>query len=302
MTEGTSAKRERFYLLLLLCVNVALPVVLIAKYRAGEISRYNSLVSAAMCTVLINGAMVYGFWKSIQKTDDKGTKKLFVAAAVLAVFGFLTTFWVVSHADHHGSDLDLAMSDTPLASIEPARQRFLVELIRQTAANSRENDKLVAEVRQHPLNPQVYTAESFANTETMNHTVGRLTDIVQADAAYYAKQQAAKQHFREELAPVDPEYLRSWDNSDRSRVEAQAFLEKLQQDWLASVVSLYAYAQGHFQEISAKDGTVQLGTPADDAVFQKLLNQSKNLHHQLLQGVQQGIDAQKQSSRNLVTP
>jgi len=302
METSRAATRERFQLFFLLCVNVTICVLLIAKYRSGEITRLNAIISAAICVVFLNAVMLFALRNAAQKTGHTISRKLLVAASVLAASGFVTTLLVATHSAHHASELDLALSDTPLSSIEPARKRLLVEMLRQTAANSRENDKLLANARQHPLNPQVYTPESFANTQAMQQVVDRLTSIVQADAAYAAKQMAAKQHFRDQMATVDPAYLNRWNDSIRPQDEAQASVEKIQQDWLASVVALYTFAQQNSGEIAIKDGNVQLSPSADDAIFHQLMDQSKAQYQELLAAVQRGVNSQKAAKSRVLTP
>jgi peptidoglycan/LPS O-acetylase OafA/YrhL len=119
MDTNLATKRERFHLLLLLLTNVTISVLLIAKYRSGEINRTNAILSAAFCMVFLNAVMLVAFWKSAAKTGDTLSAKLWVAAAAFALCGFSITSLVVAQSPHHDRDVELALSDTPLSSIQP---------------------------------------------------------------------------------------------------------------------------------------------------------------------------------------
>lgn len=290
-----SKQRQHMQWFVLFLVNLTIPVLLIWKFRLGEITRENAVISAAICVIGLNAAVLYGFRKGTQSSSDRLPPKLIVAAAMFALAGFSATALTVSHVAHHDSDIDLAMSDTPLDSIQPPRTRLLVELIRQTAANSRENDKVIAEARKHPLDPQVYSPESFSSVDVMNRTVARLTQLVTADADYYGKQQAAQRHFREQMATVDPAYLESWDKARAPQENFEAATEELQKEWLESVKALYDYAARHHGELLIRDGKVQFSTPGTNVAFNDQMNRSKALHDKLLSAVQRGEDAHRQA-------
>lgn len=293
--------RQRMEWFVLFCVNLPIPVLLIWKFRAGEITRMNAVISAVICVVFCNAAVLYGVQRGNQGRGRMSPKFILIAA-LFALAGFSATALTVSHIAHHRSYLDLAMSDTPLDSIQPQQKRLVVELIRQTAANSRENDKLLAEAQKHPLDPQVYSTESFSSIDVMDRTVARLTELVAADAEYYGKQQKAKQHFREQMAIVDPEYLKSWDKGQAPRENFEAATEELQKEWLESVKALYGYSSQHYGELHIKDGKVQFSNPATGVAFNDQMDRSKALHDKLLDAVQRGVEAHRQASEKFVTP
>ena len=302
MTTDVTIQGERLHLLLLLCVNVTIVIVLTAKFRPGDITKSTALISAAICLIGMNAFLLLRFRKPDQDRGVKRTAKFVIVAAILAICSFMTTLFVASSSAHHNRYMDLANSSVPLTSIEPTKTRLIVELIRQTAANSSENEKQDADARQHPLNPQVYSAASFENIQTMQHTVARLTQIVQTDVNYYSSQQATSQHFREQMASVDADYLRSWDEARKPQEDAQASVERIEHEWLSSVTSLYRDALEHHEEITVKDENIRLATPSDDAIFQMRMNQSKALHEQLLAGVQGLVEAQKLAKKNVDMP
>lgn len=294
--------RQRMQWFVLFCVNLTIPVLLIWKYRAGEITRMNAEISAAICVIGLNALVLYGFHRGIQRMGARLPAKFTTLAAIFAVLGFSATALTVSHIAHHDSDVDLAMSNVSLDAIQPERKRLLVELIRQTAANSREYDKVVAEARKHPLDPQVYSPESFSSVDAMNRTIARVTDLVAGDAEYYAKQQAAQRHFREQMATADPAYLESWDKSRTPQENFEAASEELQKEWLESVKVLYGYASQHYGELHIKDGKIQFSTSTTNVAFNNLMDRSVALHNKLLGAVQRGVELRRRVSEKFVTP
>jgi hypothetical protein len=301
-TMDAPNQRRHMQWFVLFLVNLTIPVLLIWKFRLGEITERNAVISAAICVVGLNAAVLYGFRKGTQSSSDRLPPKFIAAAAMFALAGFSATALTVSHVAHHDSDLDLAMSDTPLDSIQPPRTRLIVELIRQTAANSRENDKVIAEARKHPLDPEVYSPQSFSSVDVMNRTVARLTAFVAADAEYYGKQQSAQRHFREQMAIVDPAYLESWNNSRSPQASADATTEEVQGEWLESVKALYDYAAGHYGELLIRDGKVQFSTPGTNVAFNDQMVRSKALHDKLLSAVQRGVGVHRQAREKFLVP
>jgi hypothetical protein len=295
--------QQRMQWFVLFCANLTIPALLIWKFRACEITERNALISAAICCIGLNGFLLYGFHKGIQRMGGARLRpKVFVVAAILAFVGFSATALTVPRMAHHDSDLDLAMSDAPLDSIQPPRTRILVELIRQIAANSRENDKVLAEAREHPLDPQVYSPQSFASVDVMNRTIARLTAFVVADAEYYGRQQAAQRHFREHMVIVDPAYLESWNKARGPQENLEAATEEIQKEWLVSVKALYDYASQHYGELHIKDRKIQFSTPAANVAFSDQMDRSKALHDKLLAAVQRGVEARRQAGEKFVVP
>ena len=68
-TTDASTRQERHQWLVLLCVNLTIAALLIWKFRAGEITRTNAVISAAVCVICANAAALYGFYRRIQRTD-----------------------------------------------------------------------------------------------------------------------------------------------------------------------------------------------------------------------------------------
>lgn len=283
----------------LFCVNLTIPVLLIWKYRAGEITRTNAEISAAICVIGVNALVLYGFHRGIQRKGARLPAKFIAVAAIFSLVGFSATALTVSRITHYDALGDLAMSNIPLDSIQPVRTRLVVELIRQTAANSRENDKALADAREHPLDPQLYSPESFSSVDVMNRTVARLTEIVAADADYYGKQEAAERHFREQMAVVDPAYLESWDKSRAPQLNFEAATEELQKEWFESVKVLYGCASQHYGDLHIRDGKVQFSTPATNVAFNDQMNRSEALHDKLLSAAQRGAELQKQTGEGI---
>jgi hypothetical protein len=283
-------------------VNVTIAVWISVKYRLGQTDEKVALISAGVCVVFLNLAVLWAVRRRRGNSGEPLPKSLVLGGAILGIIAFASTAVCVLATSHHSNYLDLAMSNRPLSSIDPEQTRLVVELLRGRAANSRENDKLLAEARRSPLNPALYSADSFAGAAVMKSTVERLTYFIEADFQYSEKQQALMQDFRQKMAQSDPAYLRSWDATRQEQETAEASAEKLEHEWLKSVQSLYAYAEDHTREISLKDGKLHFSAPAVQTTFAQQMTDSTALHDKWLI-LEQGLAKAKQKSEEkLIMP
>jgi hypothetical protein len=302
MSRDSVTPRKRLDWLILLCIDVTVPAVVLWKFHLGEISKANALITTAIALIGCNLVLLQAIRKRSQSGEPPIRRQLLLAAFILAAISFASIASAVSFISQKNNYLDLALSNTPLSSITPERTRLIVELLRTRAANSKENDRLLAEVRLHPIKPELYSANSFATVETMYHTVARLADVVNLDADYYAKQQAAMQHFRLQMATVDPDYLKAWDADRQAQEAAEASTEQLTHDWLSTVKALYGYASEHPKDITVKEENLQFATPAVEMTFNGLLNKSKLVQTKLFAMVQKSVEVQRQAKRDLNVP
>ena len=174
--------------------------------------------------------------------------------------------------------LDLAISNVPLSSIQPERDRLVVQLIRQRAINSRDYDNLLVGARERPVFPALYTPESFASQQVMQSTLDQLTKYADMDFQYFQKQQAAMSEFREKMRKVDAAYLASMEVERKGQEAAEQSADRLEHQWLESVTLLYGYAASHSKEISQKDGRLEFATDASKLGFNDKLDRSRTLH------------------------
>ena len=158
--------------LLLVCLNGAVSVAVIWKYHGGEFSSAVARMSGVIVLAVGNIAALWGLQKRSKRGGSSLERRLVASAGALAVASFLLTIFGVSLVKDRIGYAELATSDTPLSSIEPERKRLVVELIRRTAAISQEENKAMAEAQKVPMNPAVYSPESFADQKTIRFHLG----------------------------------------------------------------------------------------------------------------------------------
>ena len=297
-SETTSLARTRFNWILLVAVNIGVLITTIWEYHAGT-DRLVVLVSGGISLVAGNSIVLMAFRKRYHQDGKRLPKSLLVGATTFAVICSLLTVFGISKVSHHNEYLDLALSDTPLSRIEPEQKRLVVELIRQTEANSQEEDKEMAELQKNSINPPVYSPESFANKQVMESTVAQVARYAEVDSQYYGKQQAAREQFRQKMASVDPSYLASWNTKrqDQEAIEKTTIL--MERDWLAGLELLYDYAAQHVQEISVKDGKIVIPSDSVRKAFNEQLDRSKALHDKLVSSVQEQSQRQQELKRSV---
>jgi hypothetical protein len=246
--------------LVLLCADATVPAVLVWKTHSGEVRPIIALVSGLLCLLVTNALVLMAISKHNKRTGQPTSKSLLLGATGLGVFVALLTSMAAFAVPQHNNYLDLALSDVPLSSIQPEQRRLVVELLRRRAANSREYDSIVAEVKTKPMSPSLYTPESFASEQVIKSTLAQLMKYTDADVEYSQKQQTVMSEFRQRMAKVDPEYLRTWDVDRQGQELAEESAISLERGWLESVVSLYGYAESHPKEICLKDGHLEFTT------------------------------------------
>jgi hypothetical protein len=189
----------------------------------------------------------------------------------------------------------LALSNTPLSSIEPERDRLVVELIRKRAIRSKEYASVAAQLK--PISPPLYSAVSFANVETMNATSAQLKQAFELDQEYGAQMKADMDSFRSRMSTVDPVYLQSWITTDQAQEEAQERLLEIEDQWEKSVLSLYEYAAAHYKEINVHDGSINFSTREFKSSFEARQTASKELQEKVQTGRTAALRSQQQAAQ-----
>lgn len=284
----------------LVCVNAGAPFFEIREYRSGGINPAAALLSAAFVLVALN---LIALWSLFARARRNGwqlqRKKFILAGGAMAVIAFLSITTAVSLVKPRDNYFDLAMSDRPLSSIKPDRKRIIVEYIRRSAANSREENKAMAEAQKRPIDPAVYSPDSSSNKEVMRSTLSHLTTYINIDFEYFAKQQVAREEFRRKMAACDPEYLKSWDASRADYEEMQESANRAEHDWFTSVNQLYSFGEQYAGQIAVKEGEVSISDPAVRRKFNDLLRESQALHGKLESVVHAEVKRQQQAKADI---
>jgi len=298
-TNSAIANRVRSNWLIIGCANGTVPIVIIWKYHAGEIGYTVALLAGAIVLTVGNIAILLGFRQLSKREGGPLGKRLVVGAAVLAIAAFLATILGVSVKKHRNGYLNLALSDVPLSSIEPVQRRLVVELIRRTNANSQEENKAMAEAQKVPMNPAVYSAQSFADQQIIQSTLAHLAIYTEIDFQYSAKQQSAREDFRRKMAVCDAEYLTKWDAQRRRQEDTESAANQIEHNWFTSVKALYDYAEQHARNIAVIDGRISISDVPVRQRFNDLFDQSKALHEKLESAVREEIEPQQKAKANI---
>lgn len=282
--------------IVLACVNAGAPTFGVWAYHTGSINFVAASLSVAFVLLMLNSVVL---WTLLARSKRNGwplpMKQMGLAAGVMAVIALLITAVGASLVKQRNSYFELAMSDTPLSSIEPERERLVVEYIRRAAANSQEENKAMAEAQKVPINPAVYSPGSFVTQDAMRRTVSLLAAYTGIDFGYFAKQDAVREDFHRKMAACDPEYLKSWDADRGSQDELEKSANQLEHDWLASVDTLYSYTERHADQIKVKQGKISIPNKLVRDEFDDLLGHSKALHEKLESVVQEELRLQQQA-------
>jgi hypothetical protein len=213
-----STERRDIYLLLL--VNLGIPAIILRQLHRGDSSHRVSIWSAWLSALILNFVFVSGIRNRHRRNGQMLHPKFILVAVVLAISsGFITTL-AVSATKEHNSYLELAQSGIPLNQIQPEQKRLVVELIRRRAANSDENNRVMANIK--PISPPLYSIDSFATKEAIESTSTQLKTAYDLDCDYAQRQGQALQDFRYKMSRADPSYLQSFDSARRDEEADEA--------------------------------------------------------------------------------
>ena len=279
------------------CVNITIPLVIFWNVHTGEINRSVALYTSWICFVGFNVMCLFGAWSRDRRRGRPPSRKLIVQVAGVALpLALLTTIYVDLRAPEN-SYAALAMSDTPLDSIQPEWKRLVVQLIRERAANSKEYESEAAHMQ--PISPPLYSPESFASVEVMTRTAQELQHAFELDDAYAARLRESMANFREKMRAVDPAYLQAWESARTNEEDAEANIFALEGKWDQSVRVLYEYAAAHQGSIRVRNGSLDFSSPPIKAEFESDERASEELQREL-QMAREALVQNQQRARSAI--
>jgi hypothetical protein len=281
-------KRTRLDYLCIVLMNVTIPVMLIWRYQAGDTTKSVAVTCGAVSAIVVNTALWWGIRARHKRRHTAAPPLIVILCLIFAVASLCATVVGVHRTSSQNDLLRIALSNTPLNDIHPEENRLFVEFLRLGERNSQEYSRLATGMK--PIVPALYSVESFADAEVIRSTCASVQKAAEADFSYAAQQQKAAQDFHDRMLRVEPEsaYLKVV----ASRSEAEGSLTALEREWLASVVTVYSFAE-HAKEIHVDQAKLTFSSEAVRSDFSKLLDGSETLHRRLLEKVRAGLDEQK---------
>jgi hypothetical protein len=282
--------------LILVCLNATVPVVLGWKHYIGEVSAQIVLIAGLTSIVVANAVVVLAIRVRNKRQGKITSRSVGFGAIALAVLAAASTAFSTYRVPEQNEYLRLALSDTPLDQIHPERKQLLVELTRKQLANSQQEDRVIREMK--PISPSLFSADSFADATVIRSVSQAYQDATAADFAYSDKQKRDMDEFRDKMSKVDPEFLKSFELTQRDREEATATTRKLEQECLNATLDLYNYAAAHAKDITIKNGELTFSNDGVRRDFSNKLEASKALFDTLQAIVQQQVTVQQQARRS----
>jgi hypothetical protein len=283
--------------LALVGVDLTVPFTLIGIRRSGGVTVAVAALTSIVVLASLNGLLLFAIQRRNTSQSLPRSRGFVSGAVALAVLSGSVSIAAVALIPSHNSYLELALSNTPLESIQPAQKRLVVELIRKRAANSHDYDAQVAEARANPLSPALYTPESFASIEVMQATLSKLEWYITADMAYSDKQQLAMADFRAKMAQADPAYLRDWGAKRLDQEEIEAKTIASQRQWFNGVVALYNFSEEHAKAIKLNGKELGFSEPGLKSEFERQLSASKEAYDQYIALEKQLAQRQEEAQR-----
>ena len=284
--------REAKDWLVLVCIDAAVPITIAWKRHTGETNTTVAIVSGLVSLVVLNAVFIVKI-RARNKQQGQGVpRSLIIGAIGLMMLAALVTSLGAYAVPEHNDYVELALSDKPLNDIHPEQRALVVELLRRQLANSRANDRMIAEFK--PIAPPLFSHDSFASESTIRSVSTEYKNATDADFSYYAQQQEAMNEFRAKMIKVDPSYLKSFEAARQERETAEAEAFKMEQESAAATLALYQYAAIHAKDIKVKNGELAFSTESVRLEFSWQLENSKALFSKWQAAVQKLARRQQQ--------
>lgn len=284
ISEANAEQTRRWPFLFIVGLSDAMIFVLIAwKRHTGILDSSAAILSCWISIALLTAIWIAILW--LRRPDHPTGVELIVSVGILAaaaVTGLLTAVVVRSMPS---ADLTFALSGRPLSQITSPQRRLLIQLLRTNNVNSKEYASIAA--HWGPINPPLYSADSFADKRIMQKTLNRLNAAYQQDLEYAAKQRNALQDFQSKMTITDPQWLASWKRSDLPRETAQNQQLELEKQWITSANALYGWARDHLDKIQLVGGVLKFSSPTIEDEFRGQMEASKRLQHRVREARQQ---------------
>jgi hypothetical protein len=285
--------------LVLVCLDAGVPITIAWKRHNGEASANVAVVSGLVSLVVVNAVLFTMLHARNKRQSQSVSPRLIIGAIGLMMLAASLTAISAYSVPAHNDYLELALSNTPLNEIRPEQKALVVELLRRQLANSRANDRLIAEST--PISPPLYSETSFANEETIQRVSTEYKNAAEADFSYYAQQQGVMNEFRDKMMKVDPSYLRSFEAGREERETAEAKAFKMEQECTSATLALYQYAANHTKDITVQNGELAFSTDAVRLEFSEQLEHSKSLFNTWQAAVQE-LARRQQQARAAISP
>jgi hypothetical protein len=287
----TFGSRKSLDWLILIACNVTVPVMVTWKHREGEASQTVAFVSGLISLLLLNSIIIAAI-HSREKRKNEGTPRGIVIGSVgLALFSALLTVIGVYSIPEHNDYVELAFSSVPLDQIHPQQKALVVDLVRRTAANSRDYENVAAQIK--PISPQLYSAGSFATADVIHSVTEQYKKAAAADSAYRETQVRTMNEFRNRMMTVDPDYLKSFEAGHQERELREAKHYQLQQECVKATLTLYEYAEAHSKAISVRDDQLRFANDGVRIEFTRQLEASKSLNGQCEESLRELVKQQQ---------
>jgi len=293
----TSVSRKNLDWLVLIVGNLTVPVMVAWKHHAGEATQTVASVSGLVSLLVLNSVLITAIHFREKRKNEVIPRGFVIGVVGFALFSASLTVISAYSIPERNDYVELAFSGVPLDQIHPQQKALVVDLLRRTAANSRDYEHLAAQTK--PISPQLYSVESFANESVIRSVLEEYGKANAADFAYHKEQEQTMDEFRDKMMTVDPSYLKSFEAGRQEQETQEAKILQLQQECSTATTALYNYAGTHTKDITVKDGQLRFANDAVQTEFSRQLEGSKTMYERWQGALQESVRRQQQLRKNV---
>jgi hypothetical protein len=249
------------------------------KYRAGDCSPRVALVSGLLSLLVVYAVLLLTIRVRNRRLGLPSPRSLLIGAifaGMLAAGGL----WVTLANEMGEKDLMMtALSSKPISEIRPEEKALVVQLLRKELKRNRDYEHTVSQIK--PLNPPLFSNESFRSVTTMQQEIDGLKQAVALDFATHDQHQRDLAEFRSLMMKRYPAYLKSFNSGIRNKEESWEEVLSLERQLLNATIDLYEFAARNPENISFQNGNLISHDPGVWNSFAKKRNNCVSLLQEL---------------------
>ena len=224
------------------------------KYRAGDCTPRVALVSGLFSLLVSYAVLLFAIRARNRRLGLPSQRSLLIGAVfagMLAAGGL----WLMLANEMGEKDLMMtALSSKPISEIRPEEKALFVQLLRKELKRNRDYEQTVSQSK--PLNPPLFSNESFRSLTTMQQQIERLKQVVMLDFAVHDQHERDLAEFRSLMMKRHPAYLKSFDSGIRNKEQSWEEVLSLERQLLNATIDLYEFAARNPENISFQHGNL----------------------------------------------
>ena len=224
----------------------------VSGYRSGLWSPRCDLVSGFL-TLVVGGAIVFLVIRSRYRDLGLPVPRSLLIGAVASGVLSAGGLWLMLGNEMSEKDFMMtALSSKPISEIQPEYKALVVELFRKELKRDRDYQQKSSQLK--PLNPPLFSNESFRSLPIMQGEVEGVNEVIALDLAAYDQHEHNLGEFQSAMKKRHSDLLKSFNSGTRSKEESLQEIISLERQFFDATLDLYRFAARNPENIIYQHG------------------------------------------------